>query len=79
MKNNEIEQGESFDDNEQNVHPFMSIANACTAIENLEHFIKLENGKEFHNAADSLVHIKRILYKRIDNGHKHQNCSYKLL
>jgi hypothetical protein len=72
MKNNDIEQGESFDDNEQNVHPVMSIAEACTAIENLEHFIELENGKEFRHAADSLVCIKRILHKRIDDGHKHQ-------
>ena len=69
-KNKEVEQDKSLDDNEQDVRPVMSITDACTAIENLEHFIELENGKEFHHAADSLAHIKRILRKRIDDGQK---------
>ena len=52
LKNEEVEQNKSLDDNEQDVRPVMSITDACTAIENLEHFIELENGKEFCHAAD---------------------------
>ena len=70
IKNSEMEEGESHDDNEQDVHTVISIRDACTAIENLERFIKLENGKEFCNAADSLARVKRILCERINDGQK---------
>jgi hypothetical protein len=70
IKNSEMEESESVNDNEEDVQPVMSITDACTAIENLEHFIELENGKEFRHAADSLTRIKRILRERIGDGQK---------
>ena len=68
--NHEMEKSNTFNEEEETVKPAMSTKAALAAIEDLERFMELEDGQEFRNAADSLIHVKRTLRKKLDSGQK---------
>jgi hypothetical protein len=73
ITNRELEQNLLLDndsDEEQEVESAMSIKEAITAIENLEQFMELEDGKEFRDAASKLAHVKRTLRSRAQDKQK---------
>ena len=65
-----MEENNTINEEEEKVMPAMSVKAALTAIENLERFMELENGQEFRNAANSLIHVKWTLHMKLDNGQK---------
>ena len=64
------------DDEEQDVEPAISVKDAITSIPKLQHFMELENGKEFRDASCMLANVKRILCDRLEGGQKQMTLEH---
>jgi hypothetical protein len=55
---------------ELDVEPAITVKDTITSIAKLEHFMKLENGKEFRDASRMLANVKHTIHKRVEGGQK---------